>query len=144
MDEVKLIKGNNFIDDRGVLTFANDFDLTANGIRRFYNVDNHKAGFIRAWHGHLAETKYLFAEKGTVLVGVVPLNKYESQMKKFILSENKPEILIIPGGFFNGFKTLTDDAKLKVYSNRTLEESLNDDIRLDWNYWTNFWNDSYR
>ena len=42
--------GGRAIDDRGGLLFINDLDLS--NYRRFYVVENHAQGFIRAWHGH--------------------------------------------------------------------------------------------
>jgi hypothetical protein len=53
-----LIEGAASIDDRGSLTFINGFPLP--DYKRFYTVANHQQGFIRAWHGHLLESKTLF------------------------------------------------------------------------------------
>ena len=51
-----IFEGNNFVDDRGILSFVNSFDF--NGIKRFYQIKNHKINYIRAWHAHKNETKY--------------------------------------------------------------------------------------
>ena len=45
-----IINGDNFVDERGVLSFVNDFDFDK--IKRFYQISNHKKNYIRAWHGH--------------------------------------------------------------------------------------------
>jgi dTDP-4-dehydrorhamnose 3,5-epimerase len=63
--------------------------------------------------------------------------------EKFILSADSPRALFIPSGFANGFKTLTSDAKLLFLSSSTLEESSNDDYRIDWNHW-NPWGIEFR
>ena len=52
------IEGGISVDDRGELLFCNDFDM--DGIRRFYQVSNHSSNFIRAWHAHKNESKYVF------------------------------------------------------------------------------------
>ena len=52
-----LIKGGIAFDDRGSLSFVNSFDLGK--YKRCYTVKNHTQGFIRAWHGHLNESKAL-------------------------------------------------------------------------------------
>jgi hypothetical protein len=52
-----LIRGNIAIDDRGTLFFVNDFSLC--DVKRFYVVNDHRAGFVRAWHAHRREAKYV-------------------------------------------------------------------------------------
>ncbi len=59
----KLIPGNVFADDRGFLRFINDFNFE--NVKRFYQVENHRQGFIRAWHGHKKEAKYVYVSKGS-------------------------------------------------------------------------------
>ncbi len=44
-------------------------------------------------------------------------------------------MLFIPEGFANGFMTTSEDAKLAFFSTRTLEESLDDDVRFEARYW---------
>ena len=53
--EINQITGNISTDDRGSLKFINDFNF--DGIKRFYQVQNHCKNFIRAWHGHIKEAK---------------------------------------------------------------------------------------
>jgi len=139
----KIIQGGLAVDDRGQLTFVNEFDFK--DVKRFYMVENHRRGFIRAWHGHEKEAKYVFVAQGSILIGVVPLNAptYPNQtpceeLKKFILSSHKPQILYIPSGNYNGFVTLEENTKVIFFSTTTLEESLGDDIRrgaFAWNIW---------
>ena len=59
MDAPWLIEGGLAVDDRGIVSFVNDFDFA--GVKRFYMVSNHKAGFVRAWHAHKHEAKYVMA-----------------------------------------------------------------------------------
>jgi dTDP-4-dehydrorhamnose 3,5-epimerase len=133
-----LIKGGRAVDDRGALTFVNDFSL--HGYKRFYTVQNHKQGFIRAWHGHLNEGKAFIVVSGSVMACAVRMtdtktpNKDE-EVKKFTLSSTTPAALVIPAGYANGFMNLTRDAVLLVLSSSTLEESLNDDYRFEFDYW---------
>lgn len=69
--EIKLINGGLSVDDRGSVTFVNDFNFS--DVKRFYIVENHRVGFIRAWHGHEKEGKYVFVVKGTALIGAVDM-----------------------------------------------------------------------
>jgi dTDP-4-dehydrorhamnose 3,5-epimerase-like enzyme len=133
-----LTKGGLSVDDRGTVSFVNDFDFK--NVKRFYVVENHKQGFIRAWHGHKNESKHVFVVKGSAVVAAVKIDNWENpsknlQINRFVLSEKTPSILFIPAGYANGFMSLSDDTKLIFYSTSELKDSLNDDIRFDAHYW---------
>jgi dTDP-4-dehydrorhamnose 3,5-epimerase-like enzyme len=141
MNSLKIIPGDIAVDDRGKLIFVNDFDFK--NIKRFYIVENHKQNFIRAWHGHKKEGKYVTCVDGTAMLAAIEIDNWDSPNKdlninKFILSSLKPSILFIPPGFANGFMNLTYDSKLIFFSTSTLEESKVDDYRFDSHYW-NAW-----
>lgn len=134
----KIIDGGISIDDRGQVTFVNDFDFK--DVKRFYMVRNHRAGFVRAWHAHKKEAKYVLVVKGAVLIGTVAIDNWKKPAKKAkverrVLSEKVPKILYIPPGFANGFMSLTDDTQLIFWSTSTLDESLDDDFRYPSRYW---------
>lgn len=139
--ELTLIKGGLAVDDRGSVSFVNDFDFE--DVKRFYMVENHKQNFVRAWHAHKKEAKYVQVVKGSALICAVKIDNWESpspnlKIEKFVLSEKSPSVLFIPQGYANGFMSLSEDAKLVFYSTSTLEESLGDDFRYDsrlWNPW---------
>lgn len=135
----EIINGGLAVDDRGIVRFANDFSFT--DVKRFYQVSNHRRDYIRAWHGHNHEQKYVYVVKGSALIGAV--NMQTDEVFKFILSDKKPSILKIPNGFANGFKTLEEDTQILFFSTSTLQESLNDDIRFKYNKW-NIWEEDYR
>ena len=140
-DKPKVIEGGLALDDRGELSFVNDFDFSE--VKRFYMVSNHEKGFVRAWHGHKYEAKYVMAVKGSALVGAVKVEGWENPSRtiwptKYLLSDKKPEILFIPAGYANGFMTLSDDAKLIFFSTRSLKESEGDDYRYHFKHW-NIW-----
>jgi dTDP-4-dehydrorhamnose 3,5-epimerase len=139
MSLTKVINGGVSVDDRGSVRFVNDFNFE--GVKRFYQVENHSRGFIRAWHGHKKEGKYVYVVNGSALVGVV--NMETEEVSKFVLSSQTPKVLWIPPGYFNGFKSLEENTKIIFFSTSTLEESLGDDIREDHDKW-NIWNEDYR
>jgi dTDP-4-dehydrorhamnose 3,5-epimerase len=141
-EKPKLINGGIAVDDRGEVCFANEFDFK--GVKRFYMIANHKSGFVRAWHAHKREAKYMIAVSGAAIIGAVKIDNWESPSKdlkpeSFVLSAKKPQVLFIPAGYANGIMSLTDDAKVMVFSCSTLEESLNDDFRIDSRHW-DIWN----
>ena len=141
LDKPTLIEGNLAVDDRGQLSFVNSFQFDT--VKRFYMVSNHTAGFIRAWHAHQKEGKFVHVVSGSVIVGAVRIDNWETpdtgaKVERFVMSALKPSILYIPRGFANGFKTLTEDTRVMFFSTSTLEESKGDDFRYDarmWNPW---------
>ena len=137
----KIHNGDNAVDDRGLVTFVNEFKFEE--VKRFYVVKNHSSNFVRAWHGHKKEKKYVYVVTGSVLIGLVKIDNWENpsknlEVEKFILSDLKPRILEIPNGYANGFKTLTDETKIMFFSSSTIEESVGDDFRFPFDYW-NIW-----
>lgn len=143
-DSVKILTGGIAVDDRGSLRFVNDFDFS--GVKRFYQVQNHRRGYIRAWHGHEREAKYVWVASGSALVGAVPLAAREgdlSEMNKIVLSDMTPKILYIPAGYYNGFMNLEENTRILFFSTTTLEETQGDDIRKPYDAW-NIWQDDFR
>ncbi|MGO9517774.1 MAG: dTDP-4-dehydrorhamnose 3,5-epimerase family protein [Candidatus Korobacteraceae bacterium] len=140
--EPKLFNGGLAVDDRGQVGFVNDFDFA--GVKRFYTVSNHCKNFVRAWHAHRQEAKYVTVVRGAALIGVVAIDDWdrpskEAQVSRHVLSASKPAVLFIPAGFANGFMSLTDDVVVVFFSTSTLNESLGDDFRYEARYW-NIWN----
>lgn len=141
-DEPRLIEGGLGVDDRGTVSFVNGFGFE--GVRRFYAVANHRAGFVRAWHAHRREAKYVTVLRGAAVVGAVRIDDWERPSRdlpvaRFVLSASKPAVLYIPAGHANGFMSLTDDALLVFFSTATLDESRGDDVRYDARHW-DVWN----
>lgn len=148
-----------FVDDRG--TFCDIKGDTKFNIKRVYVCKNFQKGTIRGFHYHQHESKLFYVPQGAVKFiiwrmslecaqylrvkadGCLPKHgvKFDYQMQVIILSADKPSTLIIPKGYANAWQTLTDDTILVGCSDRTLEESVADDIRinpdLDWfkEYW---------
>jgi dTDP-4-dehydrorhamnose 3,5-epimerase-like enzyme len=141
ISEFSQVPGGKAFDDRGSLTFINDLDLSQ--FKRFYIVENHTRGFIRAWHGHKKEAKAVVVVAGAALVAAVKVDNWDSpsknlQIERVVLSAEKPGALLIPAGYANGFMTLTESAKVMFFSTSSLEESAGDDFRFDarlWNPW---------
>ena len=138
MVEPKLWRGALAADDRGEVAFVNDFDFA--GVKRFYLVSNHRAGFVRAWHGHRHESKYVTVVQGAMLIACVKVDSWDKPspdlpVQRFVLSAKAPAVLFIPAGYANGNMSLSPDAKAMFFSTSTLEESKGDDIRFEARLW---------
>lgn len=138
VSEVLLYEGGLAVDDRGEVAYVNDFHFE--GVKRFYTVSNHRQGFVRAWHAHRRESKYVTVVEGAALIGAVKIDDWEkpsrdAQIVRHVLSANRPRVLYIPAGYANGFMSLTGGARLIFFSTSTLPESAGDDIRYPARYW---------
>jgi dTDP-4-dehydrorhamnose 3,5-epimerase len=133
-----LYTGDLAVDDRGEVGFVNEFDFA--GVKRFYTVKNHRALFVRAWHAHRREAKYVTVIEGAAIVGAVKIDNWEEPSRdlpaeRFLLSAHKPAVLYIPPGYANGFMSLTEGTRLAFFTTSTLAESRGDDIRYPARYW---------
>ena len=73
--KVKLVEADIATDDRGELMFSNKFDMSR--IKRFYQITNFKTPFVRAWHGHKYEDKYILVLKGVAMLAVVKIDNWK-------------------------------------------------------------------
>ncbi len=137
-ENITFISGNAAVDDRGAVRFCNDFDMT--DVKRFYVVTNHEPRFVRAWHAHKAEEKYAYVASGAAMMAAVQIDDWESpdksaEIHRFTLSEDKPGVLQVPGGYAHGFMTLRPDTRIFFFSTASLAQSLDDDYRYAFDYW---------
>src|ERR1700688_4007691 len=91
--ELSLTQGNIGIDDRGSVSFVNDFRFE--GVKRFYLVTNHRAGFVRAWHAHRKESKYVTVVQGAAVVAAVSIDDWDTPdrhatVHRHVLSAARP------------------------------------------------------
>lgn len=136
----KIIDGGLSVDDRGTVTFVNDFDFK--DVKRFYMLENFQELWIRAWHGHKKEGKYVFVVSGAAQIGTV--NMDTEDVRTFFLSEHQPQVLYIPPGYYNNARAFEPKTKIMYFSTSTLEESKDDDYRESSDKWASAWNVSDR
>lgn len=134
----KIISGGKVYDNRGSLRFSNK--LIFNKIKRFYIVHNYSKNFIRAWHGHLKEEKFITCIKGTFQVSAVKITNIKKPSKSskifnYVLNESNNDFIHIPKGYANGSMSLEDNSKLLIFSSSKVKDSIKDDYRFEYNYW---------
>lgn len=137
MAEAKLIPLEWKVDDRGYLAQIFNADLD---VKRVYVVGNFSKGTIRGFHGHMKEWKYFFVVRGSakfviighkVSEGVKEPDKLKGKIQAFVLSGKNPRMLAVPPEHYNGWVSLEDDTVLIGLSDKTLDETLKDDYRID-------------
>ncbi len=140
-DKPQIIDGGIFSDNRGNLTFVNDFVF--DDVKRFYVIEHPDTATVRAWQGHIVEKKYFYVVTGSFCVAWVKIDDWDNPSADLkaeyeILSADKSRILSVPAGYANGIKALEIPAKILILSSLTLEESVNEKTRyashlwLDW------------
>jgi dTDP-4-dehydrorhamnose 3,5-epimerase-like enzyme len=129
------------IDDRGVLlqlfdiknnkiTFDGQGYIDLPPVKRIYLVRNFSRDIIRGMHYHEYEWKYFIVIKGSAKFIISHTPNISEETKTFVLSEAKPEVLIVPPHNYNGWISLEENTLLLGMSNFSLEESLKDDKRI--------------
>ena len=109
-----------------------------------YHIHQIDMDVIRAWQGHRIEQKWFHCIKGAFKIQFVEIDNWDSpsqncEIHSMELSEEKCQVLHVPGGYANGFKALKANSILMVFSNQTINEAKNDDFRFDNNYWNLSW-----
>ena len=144
MNETKiaaLITGGTYEDNRGILTYFNEFDLTP--IKRLYILEHPDTSVTRAWQGHQHENKWFHVVTGLFKVVLVQPDNWNSPSpdlshQEFVLCAVDNQVLHVPGGYATGFKAIEPDSKMLVFSNFSVEESQEDDFRFDNDKWYNW------
>jgi len=132
----KIIKGNSYIDQRGSLSFNNDFN--ASEIKRVYFIENIDELFIRGWQGHQIEQRWFSAVQGGFKICVIAIDNWETPSKNlkssvFILNSSSLDILHIPKGYITSIQSVEEKSKLMVFSDYILGVT-NDEYRYDIDY----------
>jgi len=90
-------------------------------------------GIVRAWHRHLRGQVDYFL----VLRGAMKICAYDDETRKMVeivASEKKPSIVRIPGKYWHGTKTVSNEPSLTVYFVTRLYDYENpDEHRRHWN-----------
>lgn len=134
----KLIEGGNFSDNRGTLSYVNDFSFK--DIERFYIISNSDTHPVRAWQGHKLDAKNFYCLSGSFRIHYVKIDNWENPSKDLvvetvILTVSESKMLHIPAGYANAIESLELDSKLISFSTLPLSNVSEDDVRYDANYW---------
>ncbi|CEN46168.1 WxcM-like domain-containing protein [Capnocytophaga canimorsus] len=131
-----LYVGNKHTDERGTITFNNDFD--ASQIKRIYTIENHSTDFIRGWQGHQIEQRWFACVKGSFQISVIKVDDFQHpsknlEKKVFHLTDEHLTYLHIPAGCITAIQALEAGAKLLVLADYLLGE-VQDEYRFPLEY----------
>lgn len=136
MMKPQIIKGNRHSDNRGNLTFNNDFSILH--IKRVYTIENNRLDFVRAWQGHQVEQRWFSAAIGSFIISLIEIDDWEQPSKdlpkvQFILNAENLDILHVPSGFVSAIQALEDHSKLLLFADYDLNE-IQDEFRFPSDY----------
>lgn len=133
------LKGNRHEDQRGIITFNNEFDVSA--VKRIYTIENVSLDFIRGWQGHKIEQRWFACMNGAFEIKMIEIDNFqqpsrELQAKTYNLNTSGLDFLHIPAGHITAIRALDKASKLLVLADYKMNE-IEDEYRFDLKYFTN-------
>jgi dTDP-4-dehydrorhamnose 3,5-epimerase len=139
---VSLLEGINIyeikrtLDERGFFSelFRNDWkDLLQGDEIVQTNLSTSHPGMIRAWHRHRrGQVDYFFVLKGALKI--CAYDETKGEIVEIIQSEDKPQIVRMPGHYWHGFKNIGGIKAILIYFvNRLYDYDNPDEERRPWN-----------
>jgi len=133
---VKVYELKKFPDDRGFFAevFRQDWkDLLGDEWVVQANLSYSYPGIIRGWHRHLkGQVDYFIVLKGAMKI--CAYDEKSKQLDEIIASEHKLQVVRIPGHYWHGTKTVSNEPSLMLYFVTKLYEYNNpDEERKPWN-----------
>lgn len=88
---------------------------------------------VRAWHRHLrGQVDYFLVLKGAMKI--CAYDEESGRLAEVIASEQKPQLVRIPGHYYHGTKTIGSEPSLTIYFvNRLYDRQDPDEHRIPWN-----------
>jgi dTDP-4-dehydrorhamnose 3,5-epimerase len=139
-DSVVIRDIQSYTNELGVLNYNNS--LILNKYKRFYIISHSSVDVVRAWQAHPQEGKCFIPVRGKFLVCWVEIDNFDNpsqtlKAESLILDSSEKRNIEIPKGYANGLKALEPDSEVMVFSEFSLVDSLEDNIRYDSNLWFN-------
>ena len=134
----EVLKGFNYEDARGLLSYNNNLNLS--GFKRLYVIENSADQPFRGWHGHEFESKIFITISGRIRFGAVRVNDWANpdpaeKPNTADLDSLSVDAFFVPGGYANAILSIESGSQALVLSSSSLKESLRDDYRIDRNFW---------
>lgn len=134
--EPRIIKGNSFSDERGKISFNNEFNAVE--VKRIYFIENYSIDFLRGWQGHQIEQRWFMCTKGSFEIKVIKIDNWENpskdlQVKVYQINSEDSAVLHVPKGHITSIQSLENESKLMAMSDYHLGE-IKDEYRFDLEY----------
>ena len=135
----KIIEGNSYTDQRGILNYNNFFNASV--IKRIYIIENSSTKIFRGWQGHKIEQRWFSAVHGSFRIKLIEIDDWHSPSKSLACKEikldaKKLDVLHIPQGYVSCIQAIENNSKLIVMADYFIDE-IKDEYRYDLNYFYN-------
>ena len=127
-----IIPGACHQDQRGKLRYNNDFNSSM--VKRIYLIENSAEQPVRGWQGHRIEQRWFLATRGAFEIYTIAVDNWEHPSVdlphfKYMLRQQKPDVLHIPSGYITAIRSLEPESTLMVMSDYLMGE-VNDEYRF--------------
>lgn len=126
-----LLEGKKYEDERGIITYNNDFD--ASSVKRMYTIQHHSTDFIRGWQGHRIEQRWFACMEGIFEISVMVLDDFVNPSKnlpiqRYLLTDDELTYLHVPRGCITAIQAKENNSKLIAFSDYKLGD-IDDEYR---------------
>lgn len=140
MKEPNIIIGGSHIDERGKLTFFNQFDMSA--VKRFYSINHPDINIIRGWRAHKIEQRWFRVCKGAFKISLVKIDNWQqpdamANLIHFELDELADTILHVPAGYATCLQAKVVDSVVLVFGDYDIAHAQADDYLYPNDYFKN-------
>lgn len=137
--DLSIINGGSHTDDRGTITFINDFDMQL--VKRFYRIKHHDTSIIRGWRGHKIEQRWFHVNIGIFEIKIIKIDNWKTPnpticQQIFTLRADENAVLHIPAGYASSLKALEANSELVVFADYSIEHAKKDDYLFPLDYFS--------
>lgn len=141
MESVSVIEGEIFSDIRGKIFSLNNFHFEQ--VKRCYFIHHPDENIVRGWNGHKNEHKWFYCIKGAFSVALVRIDNWHNPSENLMpeihnLSDNISRLVSVPTGYANCLKAHSPGSIMLVLSDKTIEESKEDNWKYDSHLWVDW------
>jgi dTDP-4-dehydrorhamnose 3,5-epimerase-like enzyme len=136
-EDAKLTVGGCHTDERGSISYINDFDMTP--VKRFYCIKHPDTTTVRAWRAHKIEQRWFHVSEGSFEIKLVKINDWQNPdrrlvQKCYLLNAKENVVLHVPKGFASSIKACEENSELFVFADYLTEHAKNDDYLFPSDY----------
>jgi len=136
MNEIEILDGNSYSDERGSISFNNGFNASL--VKQIYFIENSSKEIVRGWQGHKIEQRSCSSVKGKFKINIITIDDWDNpsknlKIKSYMLNSNTLDIPQVPRGNITSIQSLEEYSKLMVLSDHSMGER-KDEYRFNINY----------
>lgn len=138
-DDLEIINGGSHTDERGTITFVNDFDMQL--VKRFYRIKHYDTSIVRGWRGHKIEQRWFHVSTGAFEVRFIKIDNWKSPSQDLkreimVLRADENAVLHIPAGYASAIKAVEVNSEIIVFADYAIDHAKHDDYLFPIDYFS--------